>query len=93
MQETISSSSDYSSTDYDALYIHEIENENIIKSGREWYQPVTTLRSTTIDPGFNNIINNREKSITESEFLPDHLYQPVSGLYEGQSMILSRDGF
>ncbi len=30
---------DYFSSESDALFIHEQESENLIKSGREWYQP------------------------------------------------------
>lgn len=40
----------------DALFIHETETENIIKSGREWYQPVSSVSGTKIDPGFTDIV-------------------------------------
>ncbi|MBK7628476.1 MAG: type IX secretion system sortase PorU [Bacteroidales bacterium] len=36
----------------DALYIHEIENENLLKSGREWFQQILDL---DINPGFSEI--------------------------------------
>jgi hypothetical protein len=88
-QETVTASSDYSSTDYDALYIHEIENENIIKSGREWYEPISTLRSTIIDPGFTNIITT-EKINYRIRVLARASVPTSFRLYEGQSMILSR---
>jgi hypothetical protein len=32
----------------DHLYIHEVEKQNILKSGREWYQPVSSLQPVTI---------------------------------------------
>ena len=40
----------------DALFIHEIESENLIQSGREWYQPMTYTRDLEIDPGFKDLI-------------------------------------
>ena len=36
-----SGSPNYFSSESDALFIHEIETENLIKSGRDWYQPVS----------------------------------------------------
>ena len=30
----------YSSSESDALFIHEQDNENLIKSGREWFQQI-----------------------------------------------------
>lgn len=44
------------STTSDALFIHEIESENLIKSGREWFQPVSVLNGLTINPGFAELI-------------------------------------
>ena len=58
----ISSPASYSSTSYDALYIHEVETENLIKSGREWFQPVSSLNSITINPGFSDIITSEKMS-------------------------------
>ncbi len=46
----------YVSNAYDALYIKEEEIENIIKSGREWYQPLSVLKGVTIDPGFRDLV-------------------------------------
>ncbi|MBA4323383.1 MAG: hypothetical protein C0408_11260, partial [Odoribacter sp.] len=51
---------DYYSTEYDALYMHEVETENLIKSGREWYQPVSALSGITINPGFSDIIASQK---------------------------------
>jgi len=38
----------------DHLFIHEIETSNILKSGREWYQPVVSTLPLSINPGFND---------------------------------------
>jgi hypothetical protein len=46
----------YSSSESDALFIHEIENENLIKSGREWFQPISSSRGIAINPGFTELI-------------------------------------
>ena len=54
------SPANYFSSVSDALYIHESESENIIKSGREWYQPVPYTGSIEINPGFNDIIKSQE---------------------------------
>ena len=51
---------DYTSSASDALYIHEMETENIIHSGREWYQPVSYSKETEINPGFKDIITTEK---------------------------------
>jgi len=43
----------YYSSKSDVLFIHEKEVENIIRSGREWYEQISDL---TINPGFKDII-------------------------------------
>jgi hypothetical protein len=50
---------DYFSSESDALFIHEQESENLIKSGREWYQPVSVLAGIRIDPGFNDLVTDK----------------------------------
>jgi len=50
----------YFSSSSDALCIHEIETENLIHSGREWYQPVSYSRETDINPGFKDIITSEK---------------------------------
>lgn len=40
----------------DALYIHEKETENLIHSGREWFEPVSYSKETEINPGFKDIV-------------------------------------
>ncbi|HKK41398.1 MAG TPA: hypothetical protein VJ963_03235, partial [Bacteroidales bacterium] len=47
-----SGAADYISTESDVLFSHELDNENIIKSGREWYQPVSPVSNVNINPGF-----------------------------------------
>ncbi len=46
----------YFSSESDALYIHEIDNENLIKSGREWYQTVSATSAVTVNPGFTDLV-------------------------------------
>jgi hypothetical protein len=43
----------YSSSESDALYIHEKDQVNLIKSGREWFQRISEIK---IDPGFTDIV-------------------------------------
>ena len=43
----------YNSSESDALFIHEQDNENLIKSGREWFQEISSIH---IDPGFTNLV-------------------------------------
>lgn len=52
----ISGQPGYNSSVFDALYMHEVETENLIRSGREWYQPISSLNSISINPGFSDII-------------------------------------
>lgn len=44
------------SSSSDALFIHEEESENLLHSGREWYQPVSSMKETGIDPGFKDLL-------------------------------------
>jgi hypothetical protein len=46
------------STSHDALYIHENESINLIKSGREWFQTVPLLSGLAINPGFTDIMTS-----------------------------------
>jgi hypothetical protein len=55
-----SQASNYSSSESDALFVHEIENENLIKSGREWFQPISAARGIIINPGFSDIITSEK---------------------------------
>jgi hypothetical protein len=50
----------YYSSSSDALCFYEQETENLLKSGREWYQPISVMSSITVNPGFSDIITNQE---------------------------------
>lgn len=50
-------SATYVSTASDALFIHELDDENIKKSGREWYQKISTIH---LDPGFRDLITSED---------------------------------
>ena len=50
----------YYSNVSDALYIHEQEIQNIIKSGREWFQPVSTVKGIVVNPGFTDILTTEK---------------------------------
>lgn len=51
-----SSGPGYFSDTSDALWIHEEEDDNLLKSGREWYQPVSQLVPVAFIPGFSPIL-------------------------------------
>jgi hypothetical protein len=46
-------SANYISSESDALFIHEQDDENLIKSGREWFQEISTIH---INPGFTDLL-------------------------------------
>ena len=81
--------SGYTSSEHDVLFIQEDETENIIKSGREWYQPISTLRSIVIDPGFTNIILS-EKIKYKIKALARSPVPTSFRLYEGNTQLLSK---
>ena len=45
----------YSSSS-DAIYKHEQEVKNLIRSGREWYQPISPFTGIIVNPGFTDIV-------------------------------------
>lgn len=45
----------YTSSESDALFVHEQDDENLIKSGREWFQQISTVH---IDPGFTELLTS-----------------------------------
>ena len=47
----------YTSSVSDALFIHEQDIENLIKSGREWFQEISTIH---IDPGFTELLTTED---------------------------------
>ncbi len=50
-----SQTANYSSTESDALFYHEVDDENLIKSGRDWFQPVSYVSGIDINPGFTDL--------------------------------------
>ncbi len=52
------SEANFHSSVSDALYNHEIDAENLIKSGREWYQPVPAAKDIEINPRFKNVVTS-----------------------------------
>ena len=46
---------DYISSESDVLFVHEQDDENLIRSGRDWFQP---LSSVHIDPGFTDLLTS-----------------------------------
>lgn len=70
MSELPSRQPDILSESSDALFVHEIESENILHSGREWYQPTGAGRKIEINPGFSDILTS-EKSDIKSGYLPE----------------------
>lgn len=78
----------YSSSESDALYVHEADNENLIKSGREWYQPVPSLSGITVNPGFSGIITT-EKIRYRMRVLARSPLLSVFRLSEGASLLKS----
>jgi hypothetical protein len=53
-------SPNFFSSESDALYSHEMDNENLIKSGREWYQAVSATNSIEINPGFSDLLTTEK---------------------------------
>jgi hypothetical protein len=49
----------YTSNQSDALFIHELENENLIKSGRDWFQRTGTA-PIAISPGFTDVVTSEK---------------------------------
>ncbi|MFA5819384.1 MAG: type IX secretion system sortase PorU [Bacteroidales bacterium] len=47
----------YYSSESDALFVHEQEDENLIKSGREWFQRIANLQ---INPGFTDLLTSEK---------------------------------
>ncbi|MEI6048574.1 MAG: type IX secretion system sortase PorU [Bacteroidota bacterium] len=70
------------SSESDALFIHEKENENLIKSGREWFQEISNL---VINPGFTDIIPS-EKVKLRIRVASRAAVQTIFRLYEGTTL-------
>ena len=72
----------YFSSESDVLFVYEKDEENIIKSGREWFQQISSLH---IDPGFKDLITseNIKYSIRVAARAP---VTSGFGLYEGAAL-------
>ena len=73
------------SSESDALFIHEIETENLIKSGREWFQPISSIRGITINPGFTDLITS-EKLKYRIRVAARASVPTIFRLYEGETV-------
>ena len=82
----ILSPADYSSTEYDALYNYEVEAVNLINSGREWYQPISSLSGISINPGFTDIITS-EKMNYDIRVVGRASISTLFRLYEGADLL------
>jgi hypothetical protein len=51
----------YNSSQTDVLFVHEQDDVNLIGSGREWFQPVSSVH---IDPGFENLLTSESVKYT-----------------------------
>jgi len=80
-----SGSPDYFSSGSDALFIHEVDNENLIKSGREWYQQVSSLAGTTISPRFTDLVAG-EKIRVRIRVLARAPVSTIFRFYEGSTL-------
>jgi hypothetical protein len=77
---------DYFSASYDALYNHEVETENLIKSGREWFQPISVITGIDVNPGFSDIITS-DKMEFNIRVLGRASVSTIFRLYEGTNLV------
>jgi hypothetical protein len=75
----------YYSLESDALFIHEQENENLIKSGREWFQQISTIH---INPGFTDLLTS-EKVKYSIRVASRASVPTIFRLFEGEVLIKS----
>lgn len=75
----------YYSSQSDALFIHERESINLIKSGREWFQQISSSTGIEINPDFDDLVSTEKvkyrlrvaaRASTNTSFM----------LYEGSSL-------
>lgn len=74
--------SNYSSSESDVLFSYEQENENLIKSGREWFQPIINI---SVNPGFTDLIPG-EKIKYQLRVAARAAGPTVFRLYEGTTL-------
>jgi hypothetical protein len=72
----------YSSSVSDALFFYEQENENLLKSGREWFQEISSI---SINPGFSDILPS-EKIKLRIRVASRASVQTLFRLYEGTTL-------
>jgi hypothetical protein len=73
------------STVSDALFTWEQETENLLQSGREWYQPISTLTGISIDPGLSDVVTT-EKMKYSLRVLARAPISTQFRLYEGSTL-------
>jgi hypothetical protein len=82
IEEEPSQPATYTSSESDVLFIHEQDDENLIKSGRDWFQEISTVH---IDPGFTELLTS--ENIKYNIRVAARAAVPVSfSLYEGNSL-------
>jgi len=75
----------YFSSQSDVVFVHEQDNENLLKSGREWYQPVSALSGISINPGFTDLRTD-EKLSFRIRVLARASVSTLFRLYEGSTL-------
>ena len=72
----------YSSSESDALFVHEQDDENLIRSGREWFQQISAIH---IDPGFSELLTS-ESVIYNIRVAARASVPTIFRLYEGTTL-------
>jgi hypothetical protein len=75
----------YYSSKSDAFYIHELESENLIKSGREWFESISTIKAISVIPGFTSLILS-EKIKYSLRVAARASVPTIFRLYEGETL-------
>jgi hypothetical protein len=77
----------YTSSESDVQFVHDQDDENLIKSGRDWFQPVSSIH---IDPGFTDLITS--ENINYDIRVAGRASAPTMfRIYEGSSLIKNID--
>ncbi len=79
------SNPDHFSSESDALFFHEAAIENLLKSGREWYEPISSSSAITIDPGFTDI-DTMEKMKFDIRVVARAPVSTLFRFYEGSTL-------
>jgi hypothetical protein len=75
----------YNSSESDVLFIHEQEDENLINSGREWFQPISGVVGIGINPHFTDLLTS-EKVKYRVRVAARASVSTLFRLYEGTSL-------